>query len=65
MKKDSLLIERLKHASPEISAETLDRLARSLAVPVSFDELEEALPPAVRYLGPGVWAETIGKSLDE
>ncbi|MDR0390161.1 MAG: hypothetical protein LBH73_08825 [Spirochaetaceae bacterium] len=62
--KGSLLIERLKERglSLGIEAETLERLVLALAVPSSFDELEEALPPAIRYLGPGIWAETIERS---
>lgn len=58
------LIEKLRErsASLGLKAETLDRLALALAVPPSFDELEAALPPAVRYLGPGVWAETMDRA---
>lgn len=65
--KSCLLIERLKEhrAFLGIKAESLDRLALSLTVPACFDELEKALPPAVRYLGPGIWAETMRKSLEE
>jgi hypothetical protein len=62
--KGCLLIEKLKEhgVSLGIKAGTLDRLALALAVPLSFDELEKELPPAVRYLGPGVWAQTIERS---
>ncbi|MDR1428842.1 MAG: hypothetical protein LBI85_01005 [Spirochaetaceae bacterium] len=62
--KSGLLIERLRErcVSLGIKTETLDRLALALTIPASLDELEEALPPAVRYLGPGAWADTIEKT---
>ncbi|MDR1177480.1 MAG: hypothetical protein LBK64_01495 [Spirochaetaceae bacterium] len=65
--KGRLLVEKLqeRRVSLGIKAETLERLALALAVPASLDELEAALPPAVRYLGPGIWAETIDKSRGE
>jgi hypothetical protein len=37
----------------------LDRLEGIFSSSLSFDELEEELPPAIRYLGPGAWAETM------
>jgi hypothetical protein len=39
--------------------ETLRRLEAALSVPASFDELEWELPPAARYVGPGVWMDAI------
>jgi hypothetical protein len=38
---------------------TINRLAAALRLPSSFDELEGELPPAARYLGPGVWMDAI------
>jgi hypothetical protein len=58
--KGKALIEALKNRG--IRQDLLDRLALVLALPASFDELEAALPPAIRYLGPGIWAETIDRS---
>ncbi|MDR1211227.1 MAG: hypothetical protein LBK40_03240 [Spirochaetaceae bacterium] len=65
--KGRLLVEKLqeRRVALGIKSETLDRLALALAVPASLDELEAALPPAVRYLGPGIWAETIDKARGE
>jgi hypothetical protein len=59
--KGKALLEELKKRG--IGEDILDRLALILAPPASFDELEAALPPAIRYLGPGIWAETIDRSL--
>jgi hypothetical protein len=57
------LIEALKSKTPPGEDaprdEALDRLAAALSEPLSFDELEWELPPAARYLGPGVWMDAI------
>ena len=37
----------------------INRLAAALRLPSSFGELEGELPPAARYLGPGVWMDAI------
>jgi hypothetical protein len=37
-------------------------IERALRVPVSFEELEGELPPAARYLGPGIWIKAIKES---
>jgi hypothetical protein len=42
----------LKERLPEKDAA---RLEEALRIPGSFDELARELPPAVRYLGPGIW----------
>jgi hypothetical protein len=34
-------------------------LERILRIPLSFEELAQELPPAVRYLGPGAWIKAI------
>jgi hypothetical protein len=41
----------------------IDRLDAALRTPASFDELEWELPPAARYLGPGVWMDAIKRAL--
>jgi hypothetical protein len=61
--KEKILVEKLKNRG--IRPELLTRLSLVLAPPVSFDELEAALPPAIRYLGPGIWAETIDKIYED
>jgi hypothetical protein len=37
-------------------------MERSLRPPLSFDDLARELPPAARYLGPGVWIKAIKDS---
>jgi hypothetical protein len=37
-------------------------IERALRVPASFEELEGELPPAARYLGPGIWMKAIKES---
>jgi hypothetical protein len=60
------LVEILKNKTrpgEEVLREGLiNRLEAALRAPLSFDELTEDLPPAARYLGPGVWMETIKKA---
>jgi hypothetical protein len=61
------LVETLKNKTrpgEEASrAGLISRLEAALRSPLSFDELAEKLPPAARYLGPGVWMEAIKKAI--
>jgi hypothetical protein len=41
------------------------RLEAALSTPGSFDELEWELPPAARYLGPGVWIDAIRNAYND
>jgi hypothetical protein len=41
---------------PEKDAALLEKVLR---IPPSFEELAQELPPAVRYLGPGIWIKAI------
>jgi hypothetical protein len=59
MDKDTLIALLKKRVPRNIPPETMARLEAALTVPRSFDELEWELPPAARYLGPGVWLDTI------
>ncbi|GHV88384.1 hypothetical protein AGMMS50267_07440 [Spirochaetia bacterium] len=43
-------------------AGAISRLTAALSVPASFAELEQDLPPATRYLGPGAWMDAIRES---
>ncbi|MDR0599975.1 MAG: hypothetical protein LBG84_07845 [Treponema sp.] len=45
-----------------LSGEALSFIERALRVPPSFEELIRELPPAVRYLGPGMWIRAIKDS---
>ncbi|MDR2111475.1 MAG: hypothetical protein LBP32_09240 [Spirochaetaceae bacterium] len=54
----ALLRERGAPADPR-RREAINRLEAALSVPGSFDELEWELPPAARYVGPGVWMDAI------
>jgi hypothetical protein len=45
--------------------EAIARLEAALSVPASFDELEWELPPAARYVGPGVWIDAIRNGTGE
>ncbi|MDR2072870.1 MAG: hypothetical protein LBP60_05515 [Spirochaetaceae bacterium] len=47
-----------------LSGEDFTRIELSLQVPGSFDELAAELPPAARYLGPGIWIKTIKDSIN-
>jgi hypothetical protein len=47
-----------------LSGEDLERMESSLRVPGSFEELAAELPPAARYLGPGIWIKTIKDSVN-
>jgi hypothetical protein len=64
-KEDILTFLQVKSASggkQSVGMETINRLAAALTIPASFKELERELPPAVRYLGPGVWMDAIRRS---
>ncbi|MDR2210149.1 MAG: hypothetical protein LBO65_01580 [Spirochaetaceae bacterium] len=45
-----------------LTGEDLRRIELFLRVPRSFEELAVELPPAVRYLGPGIWIKAIKDS---
>ncbi|MDR1930306.1 MAG: hypothetical protein LBQ44_06700 [Treponema sp.] len=55
-----------KSAGPLIQRELFTEnklpIEQVLRIPASFEELERELPPALRYLGPGMWIKAIKES---
>lgn len=59
MDKRRLLTELRARSADDGYAREIDRLAAVLLPLDDLLDLERELPPAVRYLGPGVWLDTI------
>jgi hypothetical protein len=48
----------------QLSPEDFLFIEKALSIPVSFEELARELPPAARYLGPGIWIKAIKDSFN-
>jgi hypothetical protein len=61
---DGIKEKLLLSLKEQLSREDFLLIEKALYIPVSFDELARELPPAARYLGPGIWIKAIKDSFN-